>query len=61
MQGVDDEVKRYNTILQKFLDAADDEWEPIVAVYRGDLQKGALNCKHHCLHFVLLAWRARRM
>lgn len=26
-------------MLAKFLDAKDDEWEAIVAVYRGDLQK----------------------
>jgi|LauGreDrversion2_5_1035112.scaffolds.fasta_scaffold514591_1 hypothetical protein len=36
---VNDEVKRYNTILKKFADARDDEWEAIVAVHRGDLQK----------------------
>jgi hypothetical protein len=36
---VNDEVTRYNTVLQKFLDAAPDEWEAIVTVYRGDLQR----------------------
>lgn len=36
---VNDEVTRYNTVLQKFLDAQPDEWEAIVTVYRGDLQK----------------------
>lgn len=36
---VNDEVKRYNTVLKKFADAGDDEWEAIVAVHRGDLQK----------------------
>lgn len=39
LQGVDDEVMRYNAMLAKFLDAKEDEWEAIVAVYRGDLQK----------------------
>jgi len=39
LQGVNEEVKRYNTILEKFLTANHDEWEAIVAVYRGDLQK----------------------
>jgi hypothetical protein len=39
LQGVDDEVTRYNAMLAKFLDAKEDEWEAIVAVYRGDLQK----------------------
>jgi hypothetical protein len=39
LQGVDDEITRYNAMLAKFLDAKEDEWEAIVAVYRGDLQK----------------------
>ena len=39
LQGVDEEVKRYNGVLKKFADARDDEWEAIVAVHRGDLQK----------------------
>lgn len=39
LQGVDDEVTRYNSMLAKFLEAKEDEWEAIVAVYRGDLQK----------------------
>ena len=39
LQGVNDEVKRYNGVLKKFADAGDDEWEAIVAVHRGDLQK----------------------
>ncbi|GAX73760.1 hypothetical protein CEUSTIGMA_g1211.t1 [Chlamydomonas eustigma] len=39
LQGVNDEVARYNKVLQKFAEAADDEWEAIVAVHRGDLQK----------------------
>ncbi len=37
---VNEEVKRYNSILSKLTDAASDEWEPIVSVYRGDLQRG---------------------
>lgn len=36
---VNEEVNRYNRVLEKFLSANDDEWEAIVAVYRGDLQK----------------------
>lgn len=36
---VNDEITRYNTTLKKFVDAQDDEWEAIVATYRGDLQK----------------------
>ena len=36
---VNDEVKRYNGVLKKFADAGDDEWEAIVTVHRGDLQK----------------------
>lgn len=39
LQGVNDELARYNGVLKKFADAADDEWEAIVATYRGDLQK----------------------
>eukprot|EP00879_Flechtneria_rotunda_P007889 GHRR01008266.1.p1 GENE.GHRR01008266.1~~GHRR01008266.1.p1 ORF type:complete len:411 (+),score=155.79 GHRR01008266.1:362-1594(+) len=39
LQGVDEEVSRYNDVLAKFLDAKEDEWEAVVAVYRGDLQK----------------------
>lgn len=39
LQGVDEEVARYNSVLAKFLDAKDEEWEAVVAVYRGDLQK----------------------
>lgn len=51
---VNDEVMRYNAVLKKFLDAGPDEWEAIVTVYRGDLQrpffehmqvrKGGLTC-----------------
>jgi hypothetical protein len=37
---VNEEVTRYNTILKKLADAQEDEWEAIVTVYRGDLQKG---------------------
>ncbi len=33
------QVNRYNAILMKLGAAADDEWEAIVAVYRGDFQK----------------------
>ncbi len=33
-------MARYNTVLKKFADAAEDEWEAIVATYRGDLQRG---------------------
>jgi len=40
LQGVNEEVNRYNSVLKKFADAQEDEWEAIVAVYRGDLQKG---------------------
>ncbi len=36
---VNGEVNRYNGVLKRFADAADDEWEAIVATYRGDLQK----------------------
>ena len=36
---MNDEITRYNTTLKKFVDAQDDEWEAIVATYRGDLQK----------------------
>ena len=39
LQGVNEEVKRYNGVLKKCADARDDEWEAIVAVHRGDLQK----------------------
>lgn len=39
LQGVDEEVTRYNSVLAKFLSAKEDEWEAVVAVYRGDLQK----------------------
>lgn len=45
LQGVNEEVDRYNSVLKKFMEAADDEWEPIVAVYRGDLQKGQSACR----------------
>lgn len=37
---VNDEVKRYNSMLAKFQSANDDEWEAIVAVNRGQLQRG---------------------
>jgi hypothetical protein len=36
---VNEEVNRYNSVLKKFADAGDDEWEAIVSVYRGDLQR----------------------
>ncbi|KAF8055819.1 hypothetical protein HT031_006594 [Scenedesmus sp. PABB004] len=39
LQGVDEEVSRYNDVLAKFLAAQQEEWEAVVAVYRGDLQK----------------------
>ncbi|EFJ51826.1 hypothetical protein VOLCADRAFT_109605 [Volvox carteri f. nagariensis] len=39
LQNVNDEVSRYNRVLLKLADAADDEWDAIVAAYRGDLQK----------------------
>lgn len=32
-------MSRYNAVLKKFGEANDDEWEAIVSVYRGDLQK----------------------
>ncbi|KXZ53007.1 hypothetical protein GPECTOR_8g376 [Gonium pectorale] len=37
--GVNEEVSRYNRVLMKLAEAADDEWEAIVAAYRGDMQK----------------------
>lgn len=40
LQGVSDEVERYNVIVQKFETAAQDEWDAIVATYRGDMQTG---------------------
>ncbi|GIL63110.1 hypothetical protein Vafri_17236 [Volvox africanus] len=39
LQNVNDEVSRYNRVLVKLAEAADDEWDAIVAAYRGDLQK----------------------
>lgn len=36
---VNDEIKRYNGMLAKFQAANDDEWEAIVAINRGDLQR----------------------
>lgn len=39
LQGVDQEVARYNACLQRFLDADEHEWEAVVAQYRGDLQR----------------------
>ncbi len=39
LQGVDAEVTRYNDVLERFLSAAEEEWEAVVAVYRGDLQR----------------------
>ncbi|KAF6251429.1 hypothetical protein COO60DRAFT_1287543 [Scenedesmus sp. NREL 46B-D3] len=39
LQGVDEEVHRYNDVLGKFLAAPQEEWEAVLAVYRGDLQK----------------------
>eukprot|EP00955_Chlamydomonas_euryale_P090565 364556-Chlamydomonas_euryale.AAC.6 len=39
LSGVNDEVGRYNTVLKRFADAGDDEWEAIVAASRGELQK----------------------
>lgn len=39
LQGVDEEVGRYNGVLAKFLAAPQEEWEAVLAVYRGDLQK----------------------
>jgi hypothetical protein len=39
LQGVDEEVGRYNDVLAKFLAAPQEEWEAVLAVYRGDLQK----------------------
>lgn len=36
---VNEELKRYNSLLLKLGEAADDEWEAVVAAYRGDLQK----------------------
>jgi len=39
LQGVDGEVSRYNSCLQRFLDADEHEWEAVVAQHRGDLQR----------------------
>uniref|UniRef100_A0A7S3QLQ9 Uncharacterized protein n=1 Tax=Dunaliella tertiolecta TaxID=3047 RepID=A0A7S3QLQ9_DUNTE len=39
LQGVNDEVNRYNAILRKFIEAGSDEWDAIVSHYRGDLQR----------------------
>ncbi|GLI70397.1 hypothetical protein VaNZ11_015180 [Volvox africanus] len=39
LQNVNDEVSRYNRVLLKLAEAADDEWDAIVAAQRGDLQK----------------------
>jgi tetratricopeptide (TPR) repeat protein len=39
LQGVDQEVSRYNSCLQRFLDAEEHEWEAVVAQHRGDLQR----------------------
>jgi hypothetical protein len=39
LQGVDQEVSRYNACLQRFLDAEEPEWEAVVAQHRGDLQR----------------------
>lgn len=39
LQGCDAEVERYNAVLGAFLGAGEEEWEAVVAVYRGDLQK----------------------
>ncbi|PNH08823.1 hypothetical protein TSOC_004608 [Tetrabaena socialis] len=39
LQNVSDEVSRYNRVLLKLAEAADDEWDAVVAAYRGDLQK----------------------
>ncbi|GLC45942.1 hypothetical protein PLESTF_000714900 [Pleodorina starrii] len=39
LQNVNEEVSRYNRVLLKLAEAADDEWDAIVATYRGDLQK----------------------
>ena len=51
---MNDEVKRYNTILKKFADAGDDEWEAIVAVHRGDLQKAFFEHLQVCFEERLL-------
>ncbi|MEW5304685.1 MAG: hypothetical protein WDW36_007278 [Sanguina aurantia] len=39
LQNVNEEVQRYNRVLGKFQEAQADEWEAIVTVYRGDLQR----------------------
>lgn len=39
LQNVHEEVNRYNRLLLKLAEAADDEWDAVVAAYRGDLQK----------------------
>ncbi|GIM11879.1 hypothetical protein Vretimale_15350 [Volvox reticuliferus] len=39
LQNVNDELSRYNRVLLKLAEAANDEWDAIVAAYRGDLQK----------------------
>jgi hypothetical protein len=39
LQGVDEELARYDGVLAKFLGAEQGEWEAIVAAVRGDLQK----------------------
>lgn len=40
LSNVNDEVTRYNNVLDKFMSANEDEWDAIVAVVRGDLQRG---------------------
>lgn len=46
---VNEEVGRYNKLLQKFADAKEDEWEAIVALDRGDLQRGFFDHMQVCV------------
>ncbi|KAJ9510209.1 hypothetical protein QJQ45_015697, partial [Haematococcus lacustris] len=39
LQGVTEELNRYNTVLSKFATADPEEWPPLVTVHRGDLQR----------------------
>jgi hypothetical protein len=53
---VNDEVTRYNTVLQRFLDAQPDEWEAIVTVYRGDLQRPFFEHMQVCRPLICGRW-----
>ncbi|GFR51166.1 hypothetical protein Agub_g13524, partial [Astrephomene gubernaculifera] len=39
LQNANEEVSRYNRVLLKLAEAAEEEWEALVAAYRGDMQK----------------------